>query len=130
MKRTVTMAGIAILASLAGTSAALAVPPVAAYSSMCYGAETGDIGGKRMSIVRFPDNETYVIFQSGEGALMDAEMAKANLNASTGALSFKLKNQTIKGTLTNDSFAYKEYNIKEVLPRLSDYQARLPGCRQ
>jgi hypothetical protein len=129
MKRAPAIGGIVILASLAAAPA-IAAPPVAQYSSLCTSQATGDVMGRRMAVARF-GNDTYVIFQMGEGGLLDPEFVKANFNPATGALSFKLKygNQTVKGVVSNEAFVYMDYSVRTVLPRQSDFEAQLPPCR-
>lgn len=126
MKRIATLAGIACLATLGSAHAG---EPAVTYSSLCVSEQTGDIGGRRLVVLHF-NAETYVVFQQGEGGLIDPELAKADYNAKTGALKFHVNfgNQNISGTLTDKAFTYSEYDVKNVLPRITDVKAALPVC--
>lgn len=127
MKRLIILSSIVLLASL---SAAVA-DPVAAFSNLCVHSETGDVLGRRLVVMRF-GHETYVVFQQGEGGLLDPEFTRADLNAKTGALSFGLKEPSplkIKGKLTNTAFTYIDSGSKTVLPRVTSEDGAMTACK-
>ena len=131
------LASAAALAALAGTAHAKSPPRygMLIYSDLCYDPPTGDIGGTRITLLRFGYGDK-IVYENTEGAVnWPVFAANAKVDAKSGALSFEVR--TNEETLTfqgkfddrmlTGSLSGRSQPLR--LRRVADASQAVPKCK-
>ena len=125
----------ALIAS--GVALAKSLPRYGAlvYSNLCVEPQSGDIGGTRITLLRFADGDK-VIYEYTEGAVNWPLFAqRGQVDSKTGAIGFKVQtgSETLsfEGKFTDaaltGAFGGKSESIS--LPRVADLRRPMPNCK-
>jgi hypothetical protein len=115
---------------------------VVVYSDLCVERKSGDIGGQRISLHRFAEDDS-VIYEFTAGSLSWPVVATdVVIDDRTGVLTFSVQEtpdapaRTVIGrfsergrTLTLDGGYCADASMPIVLPRVSDFGRALPACQ-
>lgn len=143
-------AGPLVAVCLLGTSLAMAGAPrggaiprygVAVYSDLCLDADSGDIGGQRISLHRYADGDS-LFYEYTAGALSQPVVASdIDIDDNRGVLTFNVAGQdgrerTVVGrftergrTLTLDGGYCADASMPMRLSRVSDFSRPLKNCK-
>jgi hypothetical protein len=123
-----------VLLSGAASGRDLARYGVFVYSDLCVSAQSGDVAGNRISLLRYPYVD-HVIYEYTEGALMAPLLAdKMTIDPKTGALTFDVSNGdrtvTFHGTMADDALVGTISDRPEPvrLPRVRDFSRKPAEC--
>jgi hypothetical protein len=131
-------AAVALLtAALSGAAAGQGLPRygVFVYADFCIAPQSGDVGGNRVSLLRYSDADK-LIFEYTEGAVMAPLFAdKITLDSTTGTLTFEVREDsqtvTFSGTVTEDALVGTISDRPQPvrLPRVRDFSRKQAECR-
>jgi hypothetical protein len=136
---------IAVVALWFASTGLLAAPQeesgVSVYSDICAHAESGDLLGARVVVMRFKEGD-YVLFQMAEGVIEAPRLGKAIMDSKSGEIVFRIPESekliaTFKGKITEQSLIGSFDNnwvngagAKTFrLPKIAGRQRSFPECR-
>jgi hypothetical protein len=105
------------------------------YSDLCYDPPSDDMGGTRITLLRFHDGDK-ILYENTEGAVnWPVFAADAKVNAKTAALSFEVKTSeetlTFKGTFDDrvltGTLSGRSQPLR--LRRIGDFGQPAPKCK-
>lgn len=145
------LAGLALLGAVGAALAGAKGKPapqqmarygVAVYSDLCVQAESGEIGGQRISLQRFAESDT-VLYEFSAGALSWPLVAsEVSIDEKTGALDFTVtgaddEERKISGKFSRDGdsltldggYCGGAAGMPMRLSKVKDFGARLKACK-
>jgi len=124
------LAGAPALAIPALAAAAGAADSAAVYSNVCAHPETGELRGRRIVILRFPD-ANYALVQFAEGGMLPPEAMQVRLDADE-LITFAIVDGPMKGTrfrgMVTDEMLTGAFSTYAD-PRLAPEEVALPRQR-
>ena len=80
------------------------------YSQLCYSAQSGDVDGFRIVLLRLPEGDS-VFFEEADGAIMEPLIGNAMIDPKTSEISFEIRVPNIpsddpirfRGTIDSDN---------------------------
>jgi hypothetical protein len=134
MQTKVLFGSLLIIAALAQATEALPLPPAVAitYSNQCFGLNSGDLSGLRITLLRGPGKSLWTVTYIRDELPF---LASAEYYATSGAISFEGTNGGgpeihFAGTVDAKELRVSSEGKSVVLRAISNIESKIPFCAE